>query len=128
MKKVLSIFTLLLAFGICSTLYACSEDKEDEPIETGTSDAEAAKFIGTWYSSDSKGGYWTFNADGTCTHTVTSNMNILYGQWSYAAESKVLTTTILSWNWMIIAVSENSWTGTHLGGNRTTFTYTRRVE
>ena len=97
---------------------SCSKDSQDEPIESGNSDSEAKQFIGTWTGY----GRWIFNADGTCEYSYNSTQK---GHWSYAADSKTLITDVAEWNWHILAVSENSWTGTHLAGKKSTLTYTR---
>ena len=121
MAKVFKWLMVLLIPLLSLTITSCGDDK-DEPIESGTENAEAKKFIGTWHSDASSGGTWTFNADGTCKFSYNSTYK---GEWSYSAESKVLTTTILNWNWEIYAISENSWTGKHLAGRGSTFTYSR---
>lgn len=118
MKRIFYILTLSLVLGLSQTLISCSKDNDDDPIESGTADAEAKKFIGTWEGY----GTWTFNADGTCMYEYNSTYR---GHWSYAADSKTLITDILEWNWLVLAISEDSWTGTHLAGKKSTFTYTR---
>lgn len=119
MKKFFKIVSLILVSGyLCVSMPSCSKDSEDGPVESVTSDAEAKKFIGTW----SGYGTWTFNADGTCKYYYNSNHT---GHWSYAADTKTLITDIATWNWQILAVSEDSWTGTHLAGKKGTYTYTR---
>lgn len=45
---------------------SCSKDDTNDPIEAGTQNAEAKKFIGKWHSSVLYGGTWIFDKDGTC--------------------------------------------------------------
>ena len=101
------------------TFTSCSDDDDEkEVIEANTNKSEAKMFIGTW------GGYgtWTFNEDGTCEYSYYDDYS---GHWSYNAETKTLITDILTWNWQILNITENSWTGTHLAGKGSTITYTR---
>lgn len=119
-KFIIAVVAISVLLG-CS-ISSCSKDDTDDPIETGTQNAEAKKFIGTWSSNATSGGTWTFNEDGTCKFSYNSTYT---GEWSYAPDSKVLTTTILNWNWEIYAISNTSWTGKHLAGKGTTFTYSR---
>lgn len=122
MKKFIYILVLLLSAGLTLSVCSCSKDKDDEPIESGTDNAGAKMFIGTWHSGATSGGTWVFNADGTCSFSYNGSYT---GSWSYSPEAKVLTTTILNWNWEIYSITENSWTGKHLAGKGSTFTYTR---
>ena len=120
MKK--NLWSLLLALLTISTsaiaFTACGDDDVEEVIEAGTNDSEAKMFIGTW----SGYGTWTFNEDGTCEYSYNSSYS---GHWSYNSETKTLITDVLNWNWQILNVTENSWTGTHLAGKRSTITFTR---
>lgn len=118
-KSIIAAIAISALLGC--TFSSCSKDDENA-IEIGTQNAEAKKFIGTWYSDAKSGGRWTFNADGSCEF---SNNSSYIGEWSYAPDSKVLSTTILNWNWEVYAISDNSWTGKHLAGKGTTFTYSR---
>lgn len=116
---------LLLALGVSTAICSCSKNNEDDPIESGTSNIEAKKFIGSWVShslANGGGGIWTFNADGTCSYSRNFDYT---GEWRYVPESKVLTTTILSWNWEIISISDDIWTGKALSGDKNTYTYER---
>ena len=122
MKNKLIIAVIAMSALLGCTVSSCSKDTEDDPIENGTQNDEAKKFIGTWYSNATSGGRWTFNEDGTCSFSYNSSYT---GEWSYAADAKILTTTILNWNWEVYAISNSSWTGKHLAGKGTTFTYTR---
>lgn len=63
----------ICAILCCTTLTACGDDDKDQPIESGTQNADAKKFIGTWHSGAKSGGTWTFNADGTCKFSNNSS-------------------------------------------------------
>lgn len=120
MKKNLwpLLLTLLTISASAIAFTACSDDDAEEVIEAGTNNSEAKMFIGTWYGY----GTWTFNEDGTCDYSYNGSYS---GHWSYNSEAKILITDVLSWNWQILNVTENSWTGTHLAGKKSTITYTR---
>lgn len=118
-KKILGLLTIIMVGMLSFTFSSCSSDDDDEEvIEAGTNNSEAKMFIGTW----SGYGTWTFYEDGTCEYSYNGSYS---GHWSYNSETKTLITDVLNWNWQILNVSENSWTGTHLAGKRSTITYTR---
>ena len=101
-----------------------SNDGNHNDIEASTDNSNAKMFIGTW----SGYGTWTFNADGTCSYNYVSwdgKSSWHTGTWSYNEETKTLITDVLTWNWQILNISENSWTGTHLAGQKNTHTYSR---
>lgn len=116
MRRV--ILTAICATSLITSAFLSSCSNDDGPIQG----SEAKKFIGTWYSDAASGGTWTFNSDGTCEHEYNNSYD---GTWSYSADSKILSTTIGNWNWEIYAVSSQSWTGRHLAGKGSTFTYER---
>lgn len=116
------LMVLLIPLFSLTIITSCGDDK-DEPIESGTQNAEAKKFIGTWYSSVERH-YFKFNDDGTCVFTTRDGSKYT-GEWNYSAEAKVLTTTLFLWNWEVYVISENSWTGKHLMKNGNTMTYVR---
>lgn len=118
-KNLWSLLLALLTISASAIAFtACSDDDDEEVIEAGTNNSEAKMFIGTW----SGYGTWTFNEDGTCKYSYNSSYS---GSWSYNSETKTLITNVLNWNWQILNVTENSWTGTHLAGKGTTTTFTR---
>ena len=114
---------IFLALMMCSLAFvACGDDDTgaDDPGKTGEGNGKfsAEMFIGTWDGH----GTWTFNADGTCVYEYFSTYD---GHWAYDEETQTLITDVLEWNWEIINVSEDWWTGTHLAGTKETYTYTR---
>lgn len=117
-KKILGLLTIVTAIMFSLTFTSCNNDDVEETIEAGTNKLEAKMFIGTW----SGYGTWTFNEDGTCEYSYNSSYS---GHWSYNSETKTLITDVLNWNWQILNITENSWTGTHLAGKGTTTTFTR---
>lgn len=117
MKKVLFLAVVmvgLFSFAACTNDGITNEGGE----ETSGTVSEADMFIGTW----SGHGEWTFNADGTCMYEYFDQYE---GHWTYDSESRTLITDVLEWNWEIINVSENMWTGEHLAGSKDTYTYSR---
>ena len=113
MKKFFILF-LLSIMSISFAACGGGDDEADEPKMDKTS----KMFIGKW----SGYGTWEFRADGTCTYTY---YNTYTGTWKYASDSKTLITDITNWNWKILSVSEDQWTGTHLAGKGGTHTYNR---
>ena len=124
MEKLFKRLTVSLILLFSFSFTSCESDEHDEPSKTDTQSTEARKFVGIWYSDATSGGEWTFNSDGTCEFYYHDKY---VGEWSYNHESKVLATTILNWNWEIYTISDNAWTGRHLAGKGSTFTY-KRIE
>lgn len=119
-KKNLLVLWACTMLACSFTFVSCSDDDDNnDEIEAGTVNANAKMFIGTWDGY----GTWTFNEDGTCKYKYSSTT--YSGKWSYNADTKTLITDVLTWNWEILNISEDSWTGMHLAGKKSTFTYTR---
>ena len=116
----INVFTPTSAFGNPHSFAACTNDgiTNEGGEETSGTVSETDMFIGTW----SGHGEWTFNADGTCMYEYFDQYE---GHWTYDSESRTLITDVLEWNWKIINVSENMWTGEHLAGSKDTYTYSR---
>ena len=113
-KNALDNILNSFSFAACTNDGITNEGGE----ETSGTVSEADMFIGTW----SGHGEWTFNADGTCMYEYFDQYE---GHWTYDSESRTLITDVLEWNWKIINVSENMWTGEHLAGSKDTYTYSR---
>lgn len=128
-RKNLLLLSLFMLTALCTNFTSCSKDNDEDGkhnnnIEASTDNSHAKMFIGTW----SGYGTWTFNADGTCSYNYVSwdgKSSWHTGTWSYNEETKTLITDVLTWNWQILNISENSWTGTHLAGQKNTHTYSR---
>ncbi len=116
LNKMNKFINLLLVGVLCVGFFACNSDNEEDV--GNIQDAEARKFIGKWDGY----GYWEFNEDGTCSYSYNSTYN---GTWKYEKNSKTLITDVLNWNWQIISISDDQWTGTHLAGKKGTYTYSR---
>lgn len=128
MKKILkSLFALSLTailFTACGSDDDEPEEKKDSPIESTAEDSEASQFIGDWRAG-SGNMIWHFRPDGICSYTDEYNMGGQKGTWSYNVNSKILITNIQKWNFKILAISSDSWTGTYLAGEKETITYSK---
>lgn len=125
-----SLLTFMMVAMLSVGFASCGGDDEDDNLDTGGNksvvdegsdtgvDETSQLFIGKW----SGYGTWEFRADGTCTYSYNNTYN---GTWKYVSKSKTLITDILNWNWNILSVTENQWTGTHLAGKKGTHTYNR---
>ena len=109
--------------------------KKDDNNATGnTNNKESELFVGKWQGQYSGGAgvLWLhepeFRADGTCTWTWGRKDGFggggsEEGVWQYVSESKMLITNIQDYNFEIIVLSEDLWSGKRVStGNISTFT------
>lgn len=130
MKKLFYyvFFTFMLA--ITTIIFtSCGSDDDD-------AGASSSSWLtnGTWTESSGIR-KWTFKKDGTCIFEVddqtwtpstgyVSHWSSQTGQWSYDDNTKVLSTNVLSWTWVVVSQSDNMWTGQTSKG--TLYTYSRK--
>lgn len=120
------IFLLSFALLACNPfmLSSCGDDNEESSSTIVEDDNKAKLFIGEWYSGEAGGGTWIFYEDGKCFHKSPMGFEST-GYWSYDSETKILATTVDSWNFSISVISDKFWTGTHLAGSGKTYTFGR---
>ena len=116
MKKYSKILIFVILAVFCLTVTSCGKDDDDD-----ISPAISSKsFVGTWVEGTNR--RWVFNSNGTCefytskfsgdprkpTLTWVKQKN---GTWSYKAETNILFTNVYNWNWYILNVERDSWSG-----------------
>ena len=132
MKKHFAfLFMAMMVAAVGLTFTSCGDDDDDNG---GASGGASWLLKGTWTESSGIR-KWTFYKDGTCTFEVDnqtynptkkqkeSHWTSYDGQWSYDNNTKVLSTTLNSWNWVIVSQSDDMWTGQTSKG--TLYTYYR---
>lgn len=126
LKSLFALSLTAILFTACGSDDDEPEEKKDSPIESTAEDSEASQFLGDWEAGYPYTMSWHFRADGKCLRTWPSNTDgRSFGSWSYAADSKTLVTDIQTWNFKILAISSDSWTGTRLAGKKETITFSK---
>lgn len=119
--KRLYFFALL---ALCISLCACSKDDSEGSTDSGIVDVnkdplshlseQEKKFLGYWHNNN--GSYdFKFFSDLTCICYKDDGSDPESGEWSYNETSKILSTTIGSYQWTITLSTDKSWAGLGLG-------------
>lgn len=133
MKKylLLQMTPILLVSMLNVSLISCSnnneedespkiDEKRDNLSEKRDNLSEKQRmFVGFWHTEGNSTDF-LFKADGTCisyTFGTREDTEIRHGDWQYNENTKMLTTTIGSFQWSITMSTNQSWAGISLGGD-----------
>ena len=138
MKFLKGVYVLVLCTIMGFALNSCSDSSDDGPLA-----GEAGKFCGSWGKESNSGQdgnkwrwytNWIFHSDGTCEYQYYyyndpnpqfNEKRSQSGTWTYDETTKILSTSISSYCWIIMQVNEDSWTGITVGGNPVSQSFNR---
>ena len=123
LMAIIMVTVTFVGFASCDS----SSDDDDEGGKSGL-DKKSQMFVGSWYNTTKVGTYtWDFKASGKCEYYYPSTTAagkktslVKSGTWQYNSKSATLTTTVDNFNWYILNISKDSWTGSSLKNGSTT--------
>lgn len=123
-----NVLAIMMVAMLSVGLFACGDSDDDNSSST-----ISWLFNSRWTESSGQyGRRWTFYENGSCKFEVDnktwtpqkgyeSHWETYEGRWNYSNDTKVLSTTVGSWNWVIVSHSDNMWTG-EINGKLYTYT------
>jgi hypothetical protein len=106
------MMVIFVSIGFVSCVKKPDEIQEDKPL------TESQKFVGYWDGKDYDE-KWVFYPDGRCCYIEVYGMGYdvkrTNGTWSYNETTKILSTTVQSYQFLMTSISDNAWTGVVIG-------------
>lgn len=117
MKKYLYLLLIPLCMGFVACGSDDDPDPDPEPAPIDRLTEAQRKFLGYWHNKNGNADF-LFNADGSCQCFYPSYpSDNTSGEWSYDESTKILSTTMDSYQWTITLSTDKSWAGVSLGGS-----------